>query len=102
MDGRMSETTLGNLSLLLAALGATNTNLEHRFNANIQIEGIMSEMNWIKCSERLPEPRTVVLAWEQHWFAAYHNQNQWVNINNSFRPANPSHWLAIEPPKEGQ
>lgn len=59
---------------------------------------------WIKVSDRLPEPLTLVLTYTKYdrLYVAYWNGNDWVSEGevNVVGLAGVTHWMPIELPEE--
>ena len=61
--------------------------------------------NWVKCSERMPKPNVMVIAWFSNgdypiW--AYHNEGEWRALLGTyhldFQEYEITHWIPVIPP----
>ncbi|MEG1350830.1 MAG: DUF551 domain-containing protein, partial [Hafnia sp.] len=55
-------------------------------------------MEWIKCSDKVPEDTRYVLCYQKFSkpYIAFHDGNGWVEISN-YRP-HPTHWMPLPAP----
>ena len=59
---------------------------------------------WVRCEEELPDTPRMVIAYVDQWhiFAAYHSsRGEWKQADG-FTVIGVTHWMPIEPPKEGK
>jgi hypothetical protein len=62
------------------------------------------ESQWIPVAERMPEDRTVVLAWNGKRVAfGYVSDGSWIDTLYGWCiPGGPSHWMPLPEPPEGK